>query len=100
MRQRHARRHGQRLVPIVKADDKLPGGTVNIRSPLSCFRRWSDPGPDGAVTGEIQSLKIEARCKQCGQAFVKYAYERTSRCEACRKGSANKLPCRGITRER
>ena len=32
-----------------------------------------------------ETLKIEARCKQCGRTFVKYAYQRTARCEACRK---------------
>jgi hypothetical protein len=29
-------------------------------------------------------MKIEVPCKQCGCPFVKYAYDRTARCEACR----------------
>lgn len=30
-------------------------------------------------------MKKEARCKQCGRTFVKYAYEKIARCEECRK---------------
>jgi hypothetical protein len=30
-------------------------------------------------------MKIEVLCKQCGRPFVKYAYDRTARCEACRE---------------
>lgn len=55
--------------------------------PLSCFSRWAALSPQRGASGETSSLKIEAQCKQCGQLFVKYAYDRTARCEACRKGS-------------
>lgn len=45
-------------------------------------------GASKSEAGMVESpetLKIEARCKQCGETFVKYAYQRTARCEACRK---------------
>jgi hypothetical protein len=91
MLQCHARHHGQRLAPIVKAKTKLPPDPGNALFPLSCFCRWSGPGSPEGTAEDTLSLKIEAQCKQCGQAFVKYAYDRTSRCEACRKEQV-KLP--------
>jgi len=30
-------------------------------------------------------MKIEVVCRQCGKEFVRYAYVRIARCEACRK---------------
>lgn len=62
-----------------------------MREGLSCFTRWSEANLLGGPAKGDPSLKIEACCKQCGQTFVKYAYERTARCEACRKEGA-KLP--------
>lgn len=54
------------------------------QSGLSCFVRWSEYAKPGGDAGKQASLKVEVPCKQCGRSFVKYAYNRTSRCELCR----------------
>jgi len=53
----------------------------------SCFSRWAVANSPGEASGTPPTLKLEARCKQGGQAFVKYTNDRTSRCDLCRKGA-------------
>lgn len=37
-------------------------------------------------------MKRECRCRDCGEIFVRYAYQKTVRCEACRQKNAAKCP--------
>jgi hypothetical protein len=55
-----------------------------------CFSRerkapWISAGAVGFRGRRDVFMKIEVPCKQCGCPFVKYAYDRTARCEACRE---------------
>lgn len=54
-------------------------------SRLSCFLRWSFHEKEPRFESDLKSMKIEARCKECGKTYVKYACRKTSRCESCRE---------------
>lgn len=54
-------------------------------SQLSCFVRWSKHGKQGKAVMACKSMKVEFPCRQCGKTFVRYAYDKIVRCEACRK---------------
>ncbi len=48
--------------------------------------RWARHEPASRMPpAHLQSMKIEFQCKQCGKWFVRYAYDRVVRCEACRR---------------
>jgi ribosomal protein L37E len=51
---------------------------------LACFLRWALHGEGSEGSGDTFHRKIEIRCRECGEIFVKYAYEKTVRCAACR----------------
>jgi|GEM_PF-1932287 len=51
---------------------------------LACFLRWADHDGTAMKCRESSPGKLEVRCRDCGASFVKYAYEKTVRCMACR----------------
>jgi hypothetical protein len=53
-------------------------------SQLACFVRWAAHGASSGGSGDSHSGKVEVQCRECGSIFVKYAYEKTVRCTACR----------------
>lgn len=55
---------------------------------------------EGGMADSPETLKIEARCKQCRRTFVKYAYQRTARCEACRKAGGGPEGAPGLRQSR
>lgn len=62
-------------------------GVGSALADLSCFARWARHEASGKYSIESCSMKIEVRCRECGSFFVKYAYDGSVRCGACRKAS-------------
>ncbi len=57
---------------------------IGEESQLSCFLRWSKHGSKGKSLLACKSMKVEFTCRQCGKTFVRYAYDKIVRCDACR----------------
>lgn len=52
---------------------------------LSCFARWEKHEASSGDAAELRTMKVEVLCRECATLFVKYVYDGTVRCEACRK---------------
>jgi hypothetical protein len=81
---------------FVSASQKTyQSGSANRRSGAecvsqhACFVRWAVHGGSSAWSEETHPGKVEARCRECGASFVKYVYEKTVRCMACRCSRRN-----------